>query len=108
MLVVDDSEFVRSIVREAVEGAGHEVVEAADGREAVRTALGEEPDVITMDVEMPRMNGLEAVQAIMSSRPTPTLMLSSHTERGASVTLDALSAGAVDFLPKPDGEADRE
>jgi two-component system chemotaxis response regulator CheB len=103
-LVVDDSQFMRTVVRNALEDADYEVVEASDGEKAVQATRTHDPDVITMDVEMPTMNGIDATEAIMSTQPTPILMLSAHTERGAEATFDALSKGAVDFLPKPDGE----
>jgi two-component system chemotaxis response regulator CheB len=103
-LVVDDSQFMRTVVRTALEGADYEVVEASDGETAVQATHRHDPDVITMDVEMPGMNGIDATEAIMSTQPTPILMLSAHTERGAEATFNALSKGAVDFLPKPDGE----
>jgi two-component system chemotaxis response regulator CheB len=103
-LVVDDSQFMRTVVRTALAEADYEVVEASDGEQAVQATRRHDPDVITMDVEMPTMNGIDATEAIMSTQPTPILMLSAHTERGAEATFDALSKGAVDFLPKPDGE----
>jgi two-component system chemotaxis response regulator CheB len=103
-LVVDDSQFMRTVVRQALTEADYEVVEASDGEQAVQATRRHDPDVITMDVEMPTMNGIDATEAIMSTQPTPILMLSAHTERGAEATFDALSKGAVDFLPKPDGE----
>ena len=86
------------------EGGIRVVAEAADGHEAVAAVDRHRPDVVTMDVEMPQMNGLEAVERIMDSRPTPVLMLSAYTEDGADVTFDALDRGAVDFFAKPGGE----
>ena len=73
---------------------------ATNGREAIDQALALKPDVITMDYEMPMMDGITAVRNIMQRCPTPVLMFSSLTHEGARVTLDALDAGAVDFLPK--------
>ena len=73
---------------------------ASNGREAVELAEKLKPDVITMDYEMPVMDGITAVKEIMKKRPVPVLMFSSLTYEGARVTLDALEAGAVDFLPK--------
>jgi two-component system chemotaxis response regulator CheB len=79
-----------------------EVIGAAgDGKSGVDEALRLKPDVITMDVEMPVMDGITAVKQIMSKAPTSIMMLSSHTSEGAKATLDALSAGALDFIPKP-------
>src|SRR5690625_2243169 len=74
--------------------------EAVNGREAVAMARTLRPDVITMDIEMPEMDGITAVREIMRERPVPILMFSSLTYEGAQATLDALDAGAVDFLPK--------
>src|SRR5690606_20051861 len=71
-----------------------------NGREAIDQALALKPDVITMDYEMPMMDGITAVRQIMQRCPTPVLMFSSLTHEGARVTLDALEAGAVDYLPK--------
>ena len=103
VLVVDDSRFVRTVVGDALESAGYEVETAADGESAVEAAASIEPDVVTMDVEMPGMGGIEAVDRIMSTNPTAVLMLSAHTKAGAEATLDALDRGAIDVLEKPDG-----
>jgi len=102
VLVVDDSGFFRRRVSEILSADPHiQVVgTATNGREAIDQALALKPDVITMDYEMPMMDGITAVRNIMQRCPTPVLMFSSLTHEGARVTLDALDAGAVDFLPK--------
>ena len=102
VLVVDDSGFFRKRLTEILSATGEiQVVGAAsNGREALQLVEKHRPDVITMDYEMPVMDGITAVREIMASRPTPVLMFSSLTYEGARVTLDALEAGAVDFLPK--------
>lgn len=102
VLVVDDSGFFRRRVKAMLEGdARLEVVgEAVDGAEAVAMAAKLRPDVITMDIEMPVMDGITATRRIMRSTPRPILMFSSLTTDGAKATLDALDAGAVDYLPK--------
>lgn len=102
VLVVDDSGFFRKRLTEILSASGQiKVVGAAtNGREGVELAEKLRPDVITMDYEMPVMDGISAVREIMRKRPTPVLMFSSLTYEGARVTLDALEAGAVDFLPK--------
>ncbi|MCP4994517.1 MAG: chemotaxis response regulator protein-glutamate methylesterase [Gammaproteobacteria bacterium] len=102
VLVVDDSAFFRRRITDILQNnPSIEVVgSAADGVLAVRETHRLKPDVITMDVEMPVMDGISAVKRIMSERPTPILMFSSLTHDGAKATLDALEAGAVDFLPK--------
>ncbi|MEF8756850.1 MAG: chemotaxis-specific protein-glutamate methyltransferase CheB [Halobacteriales archaeon] len=103
-LVVDDSQFMRTVVGNALEHAGFDVVEASDGADAVEQAETHDPDVITMDVAMPEMDGIEATERIMNRNPTPILMVSAHTDKGADATLDALERGAVDFLAKPGGQ----
>ncbi|MEE2764793.1 MAG: chemotaxis response regulator protein-glutamate methylesterase [Pseudomonadota bacterium] len=102
VLVVDDSGFFRKRLTEILTGSGQiKVVGAAtNGREGVELAQRLRPDVITMDYEMPVMDGISAVREIMQKHPVPVLMFSSLTYEGARVTLDALDAGAVDFLPK--------
>ena len=102
VLVVDDSAFFRRRVTEILEQNSRlEVIGSAnDGREAVEKAKSLRPDVITMDIEMPVMNGIDAVKEIMRSAPCPILMFSSLTHEGATATLNALEAGAADFLPK--------
>jgi len=102
VLVVDDSGFFRRRIVEILKAdARIEVVGmAADGKEAVEQVVKLKPDVVTMDIEMPVMDGITAVRHIMSTQPTPVLMFSSLTKEGAQATLDALDAGAVDFLPK--------
>ncbi|MCP1444136.1 two-component system chemotaxis response regulator CheB [Pseudomonas sp. GGS8] len=102
VLVVDDSGFFRRRVSEilAADTNIQVVGTATNGKEAIDQALALKPDVITMDYEMPMMDGITAVRHIMQRCPTPVLMFSSLTHEGARVTLDALDAGAVDFLPK--------
>ena len=102
VLVVDDSGFFRRRVTEILSADSNiQVVgTATNGKEAIDQALALKPDVITMDYEMPMMDGITAVRHIMQRCPTPVLMFSSLTHEGARVTLDALDAGAVDFLPK--------
>ena len=102
VLVVDDSGFFRRRVSEILSSDPtiQVVGTATNGKEAIEQALALKPDVITMDYEMPMMDGITAVRHIMQRCPTPVLMFSSLTHEGARVTLDALDAGAVDFLPK--------
>jgi two-component system chemotaxis response regulator CheB len=102
VLVVDDSVFFRKRVTEILNQDPRLTVidVATNGLEAVEKAIKLRPDVITMDVEMPVLNGIKAVEKIMALAPTPILMFSSLTHDGAKATLDALEAGALDFLPK--------
>ncbi|NLY58124.1 MAG: chemotaxis response regulator protein-glutamate methylesterase [Gammaproteobacteria bacterium] len=102
VLVVDDSGFFRRRVAEIL-GADPQIKvvgTATNGQEAVEQTLALHPDVITMDYEMPVMDGITAVRQIMQRQPTPVLMFSSLTYEGARVSLDALDAGAADYLPK--------
>ncbi|MDY6941620.1 MAG: chemotaxis response regulator protein-glutamate methylesterase [Pseudomonadota bacterium] len=102
VLIADDSGFFRRRIAEIVSAdPALEVVGMAEnGRDAVQKTLLLRPDVITMDIEMPVMDGIQATREIMRSHPTPILMFSSLTHEGATATLNALNAGAVDFLPK--------
>lgn len=102
VLIVDDSAFYRRRLTSVLEqDPSIQVIGyAVNGAEAVKKAVEFKPDVITMDVEMPVMNGITAVAKIMQTAPTAILMFSSLTHEGAQVTLDALQAGAVDFIPK--------
>lgn len=102
VLVVDDSSFFRRRVSEIINADPRlEVIgSAVNGKEAVELTRKLQPDVITMDIEMPVMDGITAVREIMQQTPTPILMFSSLTHEGAKATLDALDAGALDFLPK--------
>jgi two-component system chemotaxis response regulator CheB len=106
VLIVDDSAFMRGAIARLLSGdARFEVVgQAKDGAEAVGLASELKPDVITMDFNMPGMNGAETTRAILDARATPIVMLSAHTREGATATVQALAAGAVDFVEKPDGE----
>lgn len=109
VLVVDDSGFFRRRIVEmlATDPRLAVVGEAGNGQEAVARAAELKPDVITMDIEMPVMDGISAVRRIMAARPTSILMFSSLTHEGAKATLDALEAGAMDFLPKSFEEISR-
>ena len=102
VLVVDDSTFFRRRVAEILnQSPDLEVVgDARNGKEAIEAVKRFNPDVVTMDIEMPVMDGISAVKEIMRSNPVPVIMFSSLTYEGAQATLDALDAGAMDFLPK--------
>lgn len=102
VLVVDDSTFFRRRVTEMLEGDPrlNVVGFAVNGRDAINKVADLNPDVVTMDIEMPVMDGISAVRAIMAATPKPVLMFSSLTHEGAKATLEALEAGALDFLPK--------
>ncbi len=102
VLIVDDSTFFRKRLKEIVESdpTMQVVGEAKDGKEGVELTQRLHPDVITMDVEMPVMDGITAVKEIMAKCPTPILMFSSLTFEGANSTFKALEAGAIDFMPK--------
>ncbi|MCU7906131.1 MAG: chemotaxis response regulator protein-glutamate methylesterase [Candidatus Thiodiazotropha sp. (ex Epidulcina cf. delphinae)] len=102
VLIVDDSAFFRNRISAALAQADDiEVVGfAGNGKEAIDSARKLRPDVITMDVEMPVVDGISAVRKIMAEAPTRILMFSALTKEGARETLDALDAGAMDFLPK--------
>lgn len=103
VLIIDDSALVRQVLTEILsEDPGIEVVGTAADPLIAREKIKQlEPDVLTLDVEMPRMDGLTFLQNLMRLRPMPVVMVSSLTEAGAQVTLDALSLGAVDFVTKP-------
>lgn len=102
VLIVDDSSFFRRRVTDILnQDRDLEVIgTAVNGKEAVEKAIELRPDVITMDVEMPVMDGITSVREIMKAAPVPILMFSSLTHQGAKATFDALDAGALDFLPK--------
>lgn len=103
VLICDDSALVRQFLVHALEGVpGIEVCgRATDGEEAVRLTKLLRPDVVTMDVEMPVLDGISAVRRIMAETPTPILMVSSVTQEGSPQTIAALQSGALDFVPKP-------
>ncbi len=102
VLVVDDSTFMRKTISTMLSSDSRMTVvgQARDGEEAIQQVGALQPDVVTLDVEMPGMNGLEALKKIMEIRPLPVIMVSSLTEEGAKETLKALELGAVDYLPK--------
>ncbi len=104
-MVVDDSAFMRKLIGEILSKQSDiDVVQTArNGADALEKLEQFEVDVITLDVEMPILGGLETLQQIMATRPIPVVMLSSVTKRGSDITMKALSYGAVDFLPKPSG-----
>ncbi|MEJ8302559.1 protein-glutamate methylesterase/protein-glutamine glutaminase [Saccharibacillus sacchari] len=103
VLVVDDSGFMRKIVSDLIErDVSFSVVDTAkNGREAVEKVRKIKPDIVTMDVEMPEMNGLESLKHIMNEYPLPVIMLSGINEEGMRETIMALEAGAFDFIRKP-------
>lgn len=103
VLVVDDSSLVRQILSEGLAAdPGIEVVGAAPDPFAARDMIVRlQPDVLTLDVEMPRMDGVEFLRRLMPQYPLPVIMVSSLTQKGKQVTMDALDAGAVDFVAKP-------
>ena len=102
ILVVDDSPFMRKSLQKMLEDAPdlHVVATARDGIDALEKIQEYQPDIVTLDIEMPRMDGLTCLRKIMADHPMPVLMVSSLTQEGAQATLDALSIGALDFIPK--------
>jgi len=101
ILVVDDSFFMRKAITKILTTEETEVIDtASNGKEGIEKALLLNPDVITMDIEMPIMNGLDAVKGIMEKKHIPILMLSTLTTEGAEATVEALARGAVDFVTK--------
>ena len=108
VLVVDDSAFMRKVLQGIIASDPQLEVcgEARDGREAVSQVEALKPDVISMDINMPHMDGLEATKLIMGSNPHPILVVSSESRDGAEVTLKSLQLGAIDFVAKPSGGID--
>ncbi len=102
VLVVDDSAFMRNAITKMITSDPDFVVvgTARDGVEAIDKVISLRPDIVTLDIEMPRMNGLEALKVIMDKSPVPVVMLSSLTTEGARETIEALELGALDFIPK--------
>ncbi|MCH8326956.1 MAG: chemotaxis response regulator protein-glutamate methylesterase [Candidatus Marinimicrobia bacterium] len=102
VVIIDDSAFMRKAIQIMVESDPEiQVVGMArDGAEGVEMVRNLKPDCITLDLEMPRMNGLEALDIIMRDTPTPTLVVSSISTEGAEITLEALDRGAMDYIPK--------
>ena len=104
VLVIDDSAVMRTFLAGVVEAQPDMVLAGvvSDPLHAIDRIRKSAPDVITLDVEMPRMNGLDFLRTLMAVRPLPVIMISSHTREGADATMRALELGAVDFFPKPD------
>jgi two-component system chemotaxis response regulator CheB len=110
VLVVDDSALMRQMISDILNSdKGIEVMTTArDGEDAIKKVTELKPDVVTLDVEMPRLDGLHALGYIMSEIPTPVVMVSAYTQKGAEATFRALEYGAVDFVPKPSGPVSRD
>ncbi|MBO8159370.1 chemotaxis response regulator protein-glutamate methylesterase [Thermosyntropha sp.] len=106
VLVVDDSAFMRKVIGDIINSEPDlEVVDKArNGNEAISKIKELNPDVVTLDVEMPELDGISALERIMRGHPVPVIMLSSLTKSGADLTLKALQLGAVDFVTKPSGQ----
>lgn len=106
--MVDDSAFMRKVLEEIITSDPQLQVcgQASDGRDVLAQLDSLKPDVISMDIKMPHMDGLQATEIIMSSNPHPILIVSSESREGAEVTLKALQLGAIDFVPKPSSGID--
>jgi two-component system, chemotaxis family, protein-glutamate methylesterase/glutaminase len=108
VLIVDDSAFMCRVLRDIISADPQLEVagQGRDGRDAVAMAESLKPDVITMDINMPHIDGLQATELIMSQHPRPIVIVSSESREGASSTLRALELGAIDFVPKPSSGID--
>ncbi len=108
VLIVDDSAFMRKVLENIISSDEmlQVVGQAKDGREAVTLAESLKPDVITMDINMPHVDGLQATAQIMTTNPRPIVIVSSESREGADSTLKALELGAIDFVPKPSSGID--
>src|SRR3984893_10155193 len=108
VLVVDDSAFMRKVLETIFNADSQRQVvgHAKDGREAIALAESLKPDVITMDLNMPHMDGLQATAQIMTSNPRPVVIVSSESKQGAESTLKALELGAIEFVSKPSSGID--
>jgi two-component system chemotaxis response regulator CheB len=108
VLIVDDSAFMRKVLETIISSDDmlQVVGQAKDGREAVTLAESLKPDVITMDINMPHVDGLQATAQIMTTNPRPIVIVSSESREGADSTLKALELGAIDFVPKPSSGID--
>ncbi|MDR2869615.1 MAG: response regulator, partial [Deferribacteraceae bacterium] len=100
--IIDDSTFMRKAIENMLKDEEdiEIIAQGVNGVDAVNIAAKQKPDVMTLDVEMPQMDGITALQKIMKDSPMPVIMLSSLTQEGADTTLKALDLGAVDFIPK--------
>jgi len=105
VLVVDDSAFMRKVLTDILKEDPeiNMIYTVSSGEEAIEQIALLRPDVVTMDVEMPRMDGIKTVKRIMEKYPTPIIMISAYTKEGAEKTIEALEAGAIDFVEKPGG-----
>jgi len=110
VLVVDDSALMRRLITDIISEHPpfHVVGTARNGREALQKVHRLDPDLVTLDVEMPELDGLQTLGYIMSETPRPVVMLSAHTREGGEYTLRALDYGAVDFVAKPSGTVSRD
>src|SRR5271163_4657805 len=108
VLVADDSTFMCKVLKEIINSDPQLEVagQARDGREAVALAESLRPDVITMDINMPHLDGLQATELIMTQHPRPIVIVSSESREGAASTLKALELGAIDFVSKPTSGVD--
>ncbi len=103
VLVVDDSALMRKHLRQILEGAGYEVETARNGEEGLEKISTFDPSIVTLDINMPVMDGITCLSLIMQQNPRPVVMVSSLTEKGALATFEALELGAVDYVAKPGG-----
>lgn len=104
LLIVDDSALMRRQLTQLFQSQGDfDVRQARNGQDAIEQNLSFEPDVVTLDINMPEMDGITALSLMMAQRPVPVIMVSSLTEKGALATFEALNLGAVDYVAKPGG-----
>src|SRR3954468_10564074 len=108
VLIVDDSAFMRKVLQSIISADPSLEVcgEARDGKDAVEKTEQLNPDVLTMDINMPHVDGLQATEIIMSKQPKPIVIVSSESRDGADITLKALELGAIDFVAKPSSGID--